>query len=62
MSGAVLTEQIFHHSGFRQADHRCGVQSRLRGGAGRGADHRTTYIALIFSLTSSMSCQSADEA
>ena len=28
-----------HHSGLRQADHRRGVQPRLRGGAGRRAGH-----------------------
>ena len=36
-SGAVLTEQVFSIPGFRQDDRRCGVQSRLSGGAGRRA-------------------------
>ena len=37
LAGAVLTEQIFTIPGFGKLDRRCRVQSRLRGGPGRGA-------------------------
>ena len=40
LSGAVLTEQVFTIPGLRQADRRRGIQSRLRGSAGRRAVHR----------------------